>query len=192
MDRVLVVCEGNICRSPYVEHLLRVTLERHGVSGVQVESAGTRARTGLGMVERSAAALRAAAIDVGAFRSRALRDVPALAAVDLVLTLERRHRAAVLDLEPSLLKRTFTLVEFARTAIERPGAAALSGRTALPLAVLVDAVRSARRAGPTPNSDDVPDPIRGDDADHERFRAQVAEPVATVARLLGTHRTVQP
>ena len=41
---VLVVCIGNVCRSPAVEHLLRSALD--GDSTVAVHSAGTRALVG--------------------------------------------------------------------------------------------------------------------------------------------------
>jgi len=181
MPRILVVCEGNICRSPYVEHALRAALPELGAHGVRIESAGTRARTGLPMVDRSAAALRDRGIEADEFRSRALHDVPALAAVDLVLTLERRHRADVLDLEPSILRRTFTLAEFARAAARMHCAAAVDA-PAFP--ALVDSVRAARLPGTASDSDDVADPIRGDDSEHERFRARVAAPIAAISRLL--------
>ncbi|MEM8873604.1 MAG: low molecular weight protein-tyrosine-phosphatase [Planctomycetota bacterium] len=42
MPRVLMVCLGNICRSPAAEAVLRSTLEQEGLAdGVHVDSAGT-------------------------------------------------------------------------------------------------------------------------------------------------------
>ncbi len=38
---ILMVCSGNICRSPTAEGVLRAKLQRAGVSGVRVDSAGT-------------------------------------------------------------------------------------------------------------------------------------------------------
>ncbi|HTY02478.1 MAG TPA: low molecular weight protein-tyrosine-phosphatase [Rhodocyclaceae bacterium] len=44
MVKVLLVCMGNICRSPTAEGVLRTHLERAGLSGeVEVDSAGTHA-----------------------------------------------------------------------------------------------------------------------------------------------------
>lgn len=44
MIRVLVVCMGNICRSPTAEGVLRTHIERAGLNGVvEVDSAGTHA-----------------------------------------------------------------------------------------------------------------------------------------------------
>ncbi len=40
--RVLMICTGNICRSPTAEGVLRAKLQRAGLTGVQVDSAGTQ------------------------------------------------------------------------------------------------------------------------------------------------------
>lgn len=46
-DRLLIVCTGNICRSPLAEALLRLQLQADGRAGAaQVRSAGTRALVG--------------------------------------------------------------------------------------------------------------------------------------------------
>lgn len=42
MVRILVVCSGNICRSPTAEAVLRTLIEQRGLAGeVEVDSAGT-------------------------------------------------------------------------------------------------------------------------------------------------------
>nr|WP_145546216.1 low molecular weight protein-tyrosine-phosphatase [Variovorax boronicumulans] len=46
-ERILVVCTGNICRSPLAEALLRLQLQADGRGqSAQVQSAGTRALVG--------------------------------------------------------------------------------------------------------------------------------------------------
>ena len=41
MEKILMVCLGNICRSPLAEGILRHKLEQAGLSDIQVDSAGT-------------------------------------------------------------------------------------------------------------------------------------------------------
>lgn len=43
---ILLVCTGNICRSPFMEYTLRDSLDRAGVNDFVVSSAGTRAVVG--------------------------------------------------------------------------------------------------------------------------------------------------
>ncbi|MBL4624667.1 MAG: low molecular weight phosphotyrosine protein phosphatase, partial [Flavobacteriales bacterium] len=39
--RVLMVCLGNICRSPLAEGILRQKIEEKGISGITIDSCGT-------------------------------------------------------------------------------------------------------------------------------------------------------
>mgnify|MGYP003556603245 CR=1 FL=1 len=42
ITRILFVCLGNICRSPAAEAMLRLLVEREGLSeGIEIDSAGT-------------------------------------------------------------------------------------------------------------------------------------------------------
>ena len=107
--RILVVCTGNICRSPYIERVLATQLAGRGYT---VESAGTRALVDYPMEPQSLAQLERLGIDDGGFRARQL--TPEIAAeADLVLTATRAHRADVVSLQPKALKYTFALADFA-------------------------------------------------------------------------------
>ncbi len=77
-----------------------------------VESAGTRAVVGREMEPSSAAALTGLGGDPRGFRARQLTAGMAGAA-DLLLTMTRQHRRAVLGLAPRALFRTYTLLEAA-------------------------------------------------------------------------------
>lgn len=54
---VVVVCTGNICRSPMGEAFLRAHLEDRGVTGIEVRSAGTHAQVGRGAMPDARAAV---------------------------------------------------------------------------------------------------------------------------------------
>ena len=73
--RLLMVCLGNICRSPLAEGALRAHLDRHGLNWVEVDSAGTGGwHAGEPPDRRSVAVAAGAGVDIRAQRSRKLRD----------------------------------------------------------------------------------------------------------------------
>lgn len=154
--KILVVCLGNVCRSPLAERLLRLRFDQMlgaGSPDVEVTSAGVRALVGSAMDELSAAELERLGGQTDGFASRQVTGAMAGSA-DLVLTATRSQRSRVLEEAPRALKRTFTLREFA----------AISASPALrtrPLAGPVELVsRAASWRGAAQVDDyDVPDPI---------------------------------
>lgn len=111
--RILTVCTGNICRSPVAERLLQAGLDQVVPGAFQVASAGTRAMVGDPMQPISADIVRTFGGDPHNFTARQLTP-KILRGIDLVLTMTAGHRGEVLQLDASLLKRTFTIREFAR------------------------------------------------------------------------------
>ncbi len=71
---ILVVCTGNICRSPMAEGLLRHALagQPEPLRSLKVVSAGVAARTGEPISENSVTALKKAGIDISNLRAQAL------------------------------------------------------------------------------------------------------------------------
>jgi protein-tyrosine phosphatase len=111
--RVLVVCTGNLYRSPLAECLLRERLlEARQVIGLS--SAGTRAVTGAPMPPKAASFLLECGADPSATCSRRLTK-ELVENSDLVLGAATEHREAAVRLSPVwALARAFTLCEFAR------------------------------------------------------------------------------
>lgn len=113
MIRLLTVCTGNICRSPFAERMLQAELETLRPSLFSVQSAGTEAMVGHGMEAESAQLLRNLGGSSDGFVASQL--VPStLTDSDLVLTMTVTHRDAVIRMSPRMLKKAYTLVEFAR------------------------------------------------------------------------------
>ncbi|MBT2565357.1 low molecular weight phosphatase family protein [Arthrobacter sp. ISL-85] len=129
--RILTVCTGNICRSPVAERLLQAGLDQVVPGGFQVASAGTRALVGEPMQPMSADIVRTFGGNPEGFAARQLTP-KILRGVDLVLTMTAGHRGEVLQLDASLLKRTFTIREFARMVdvLDQRAAAAADGEPA--------------------------------------------------------------
>ncbi len=174
---ILVVCLGNLCRSPLAEHLLRQRLAEHlgaGAAGVVVSSAGVRARVGRGMDKFAEAELRRLGCDAGGFQARQFTPEQAFSAA-LVLTATRDLRSQILQEAPQALKRTFTLRELATLVAsgrlssddDSGGAAALVARAA--------AWRGSARLGDY----DVADPI-GRSSDCHRAVADLIDRECTV------------
>jgi len=112
---ILVVCLGNVCRSPLAERVLRMRFdERLGpdATRVNVTSAGVRALVGDPMEQHAAAELVRLGGDPGGFVSSQLTGARTGSA-DLVLTATRELRSRVLEEQPRALKRSFTIREMA-------------------------------------------------------------------------------
>jgi protein-tyrosine phosphatase len=115
---LLFVCHANLCRSPLAERLageaLRATL-RAGSEGFAVASAGTHARDGRPMHPYAERVLTELGLDGAGFGSRTV-TAPMLTRSHLVLTATREQRAHCVALAPVAVRRTFTLLQFARLA----------------------------------------------------------------------------
>ncbi|GIU96299.1 MAG: hypothetical protein KatS3mg013_0102 [Actinomycetota bacterium] len=154
MSSILVVCTGNVCRSPIAEGLLRRALGRRlGDEAPQVTSAGTDGWAGSGATDLAIRAAAERGVDIASHVARRLEPGDVEEA-DLVVAMAREHREHVVALVPSAADRTFTLKELVRL---------LDGLDLAPgadLAAQVGAAAAARRARAGAAADeDVADPL---------------------------------
>jgi low molecular weight protein-tyrosine phosphatase len=114
MASILVVCSGNICRSPIAEGLLRRALERRlDGDAPAVGSAGTIAVDGAPAMPDSIEAARERGVDIGSHAARRLTP-PLIDGADLIVGMAAEHREAVARLVPGASARAFTLKELTR------------------------------------------------------------------------------
>ena len=197
--RILAVCTGNICRSPQAAQLLRARIPaafgRSGIDALEVSSAGTGAYDGVPMDPYAALeAERLGITDAALHRARRL-DRAIVAGADVVLTMDREHRAEVDRLRTGV--HSFTLVEFSLVVEHLASGKAAS--TLPPLALegfaafmrrLVDAAHVERALAPLPRvavALDIVDPYR---RAQDAYRQSADSIDAAVSRLAAALRAV--
>jgi len=174
MAQVLLVCTGNICRSPMAEGLLRSALERRlGDRAPRVASAGTIARDGARAMPEAVEAAAELGVDISRHSARRLRREHIRDAV-LIVGMAAEHRQDVRALVPEAEARTFTLKELVRL-LEDGGHA-----EATPAARIAAAARD-REAGTVRPDEDVADPLG---LPLDGYRAIAAELDDWIARLV--------
>lgn len=180
---VLVVCLGNVCRSPVAERLLRLRFDDllgRRADAVTVTSAGVRALVGHPMDDRSAAELTRLGGDARGFASTQL-TTPMLESAGLVLTATIELRSRVLEEAPRALRRTFTLRELAELIADGDAGEG-------PAELVADAAR--RRKAPDVDAYDVPDPIGRSVHVHRQVADLIDRSCTVIARSLAA--TVPP
>lgn len=103
MRSMLLVCEGNICRSPMGEALFARQLP-----AMQVASAGLGALVGMPADGNAVELLRELGLDISAHRARQLnRDM--CTSADVVLVMDGEQRQRITGLYPQVSGRVFRL-----------------------------------------------------------------------------------
>jgi protein-tyrosine phosphatase len=157
--RLLFVCTGNLCRSPFAERRTRHLLGAD--SSCTTESAGTHAVVGEPMDERAAQVLGEFGGSAVGHRATPLSG-PAVDGADLVLTMSTDQRTVVLERSPLSLHKTFTLLEAVGLLdLLEPGGDPSGRPPAEHLRAMVARLAHGRSMLPRPHRGfpDVPDPI---------------------------------
>ena len=195
--RILIVCTGNICRSPFIERLLQLQLDEHRASFAQrilVHSAGTGAVTGSAMDKRAAAQLLAHGGDPTGFRARDLTP-DLIAESDLILTATRDHRGRVAVMYPKALRQVFTFCDFADLVGGVNGLNTLVAQGDSRAWVRQITEQAAARRGLNPPLElgqaDIVDPFRREDEVFVTMAQQAVGSMPAVVRALSQSRIEQ-
>lgn len=187
---LLVVCTGNICRSPAAELLLRQGLYERTKPGtpdcVAVSSAGLGCDDGWPVDPPVAELLHELHVAGGDdLRSRVLRSA-IISNADLVLTATRQHRFHIGEHWPAAYRRTFTLGE----ASELLQQADLSALPASPYergCALVDWLADERSVRQISEGSDLADPHGRRPADYRDMMQRLVPMTETILEALAPH-----
>ena len=155
MTSILVVCTGNICRSPIAEGLLREALRvRFGDEAPAVSSAGTAGLEGRPATPEAVEAARERGTDISGHVAREVTE-PMVGDADVVVTMTREQREELRAIAPAVA--VFTLKELVRVLESLPPGANDAATTP----ERREAGARARAAGfvGNPADEDVADPL---------------------------------
>jgi low molecular weight protein-tyrosine phosphatase len=114
MASILVVCTGNICRSPMAEAFLRRALVRKlGPRAPGVMSAGTVGWEGSGPMPEAIEAASERGLDITNHVGQRL-NAAMIEDADLVIAMAAEHRDSAVEMLPGAASRTYTLKELVR------------------------------------------------------------------------------
>lgn len=105
-NKIVVVCTGNICRSPIGEALLHQRLP-----GRQIISAGVDALVGYPADPLAQQVLMQRSIDISTHRAQQA-TLPLLSLMDLILTMDQSHSDRINSLHPHLRGKVYKLLKW--------------------------------------------------------------------------------
>lgn len=182
---ILMVCTGNVCRSPFAEALLRRRLAGSDVVGVEVRSRGTMALVGAPVAAEMLPEFARFGLSPDGLAGAQLDQAAAVRA-DLIVTMSKRQRAWIIEEWPEvglrtvMLTSTGALADSGASADSPPGVGAEAHRAG---------IRAWARSGAQLSAADVLDPYGRSPEVARRSADVIRGHVAELGRWLGTGDT---
>lgn len=120
MKQLLIVCTGNVCRSPIAEGIIRFRSQQERISHkLYVHSAGTHAVVGSGASRNGVEVMASKGIDM---RRHVAKQVTykAVSAAKLVMVMEEAHRTDLLNLVPESFGKVILFSELSGRTYDLP------------------------------------------------------------------------
>jgi protein-tyrosine phosphatase len=117
-ERMLVLCTGNICRSPMAAALLQQALQAKS-QPAEVRSAGIGALIGYPAEEPAQTLMRARGLDISSHHAQQV-NADLLRWAQMIFVMEQHQREAVLGMEPTSRGKLFLLGHWTQQEIPDP------------------------------------------------------------------------
>ncbi len=108
MKRVLLVCTGNICRTPMAVGLLQKTLADKGVDGVEIQSTGIAALVDWPAEPLVHEALKPFGAEVSGHRAQMISE-ELIQWADCILVMTHEHRDFISSMAPEAIEKVSLL-----------------------------------------------------------------------------------
>jgi glycine hydroxymethyltransferase len=109
IKKILVVCTGNMCRSPMAEGFLKKELSRE--DGYEIISAGISAISGMAPTAEAVQAMREENIDISLYQSKPLSN-ELVKQADIILVMSGMHKDFIIKTMPDSESKVFLLNGF--------------------------------------------------------------------------------
>lgn len=116
-ENILIVCIGNICRSPMAEALLKESLKDKKIH--DITSAGLGALVGHHPDKTAIQLMQEKGLDISSYRATQISQ-PLIRKADLILVMEAKHKDAIENKDPSAKGKVFRLGEWGKFDIADP------------------------------------------------------------------------
>lgn len=119
INSIVVVCLGNICRSPMGEAVLTQALNTTGNNGIRVSSAGLNALVGYPPCDTSQRLMRKRGLDISAYRAHQLTD-SLIYEADLILVMDMEQKKWIELQSPTARGKVYRLGEWSNFEVPDP------------------------------------------------------------------------
>lgn len=109
-SNILVICKGNICRSPLAEAYLKALVEKHGLATV-VQSAGLETSFGKPAHHFAQVVGTQGGLELGKHATKPLHK-DQVERADMIIVMEWRQRRRIIRLYPQATSKVFLLRQF--------------------------------------------------------------------------------